>query len=146
MSGIRWRILFLCLSRTWVVGGPNNETCGYFRTLPEAHTYAMKLSRTVEVELPPVNPDQSIQGDYEGSFPLRVRRNWYGGTSLSIPGARTFAITHEERKSLPSTYWLSITTTKGPRNDHETTLPRTTPMVSIRGQLHGHNVFHCHDL
>lgn len=56
MSAGRWRVYFLPLSRKWVVRDQNDEFSGGFRTLPEAHTHAMKLARTVEVELPKVSP------------------------------------------------------------------------------------------
>jgi len=115
MSTGRWRVTGLHGAHEffdWETGESRTEVCtrwgvtspeGYgseFSTHVEALAYADRQARTVTLVLPPVNPDQSIQGDYEGSFPLRVRRNWYGETALSIPGECMFAITPEEREKL----------------------------------------------
>lgn len=97
---IMWHVKYNPRRGEWRVYDENWYYVAGYKTHAEALAYADQQARTVTLVLPPVNPDQSIQGDYEGSFPMRVRRNWYGETALSIPGSRTFAITHEERKKL----------------------------------------------
>ena len=57
MSAGRWRVKRIPrdICRWWVVTGPNDRRAT-FSTLPEAHTWAMLMARTVEVELPKVSP------------------------------------------------------------------------------------------